>query len=64
MIIYSLTNWRKTVMSILLLTDRIDEYLKKDDIINYENVNIAQLAESLFSNADSDVQYIKKHTNL
>lgn len=51
-------------MSILLLTDRIDEYLKKDNIINYENVNIAQLAESLFSNADSDVQYIKKHTNL
>ena len=60
MIIYSLTNWRKRVMSILLFTDKIDEYLKKDDIVNYENVNITQLADSLFSDAGSDVDYIKK----
>lgn len=51
-------------MSILLFTDNIDEYLKKDDIVNYENVSITQLADSLFSNADSDVEYIKKHMNL
>lgn len=52
MIIYSLTNWRKRVTSILLFTDKIDEYLKKDEIVNYENVNITQLADSLFTNAE------------
>ena len=38
----------------------MDEYLKKDDVVNYENVNIIQLVDSLWSNADSDVEYIKK----
>lgn len=47
-------------MSLSLFTDNIDEYLKKDDIVNYENLNIFQLADSLWSNADSDVDYIKK----
>ena len=47
-------------MSLSLYTDNIDEYLKKDDIVNYENVNITRLADSLCSNADSDVEYIKK----
>ena len=47
-------------MSLSLYTDNIDEYLKKDDVVNYENVNIIQLADSLWSNADSDVEYIKK----
>ncbi len=43
-----------------LFTDNIDEYLKKDEVINYENENITRLADSLFGNADSDVEYIKK----
>ena len=47
-------------MSLSLYTDNIDEYLKKDDVVNYENTNIIQLADSLWSNADSDVEYIKK----
>ena len=47
-------------MSLLLYTDNIDEYLKKDDIVNYENENITKLADSLFSNADSEMDYIKK----
>ena len=47
-------------MSLSLYTDNMDEYLKKDDVVNYENVNIIQLADSLWSNADSDVEYIKK----
>ena len=47
-------------MSLPLYTDNMDEYLKKDDVVNYENVNIIQLADSLWSNADSDVEYIKK----
>ncbi len=51
-------------MSLLLFTDNIDEYLKKDDIVNYENVNITQLADSIFTNSDSNAEYIKKHMNL
>ena len=47
-------------MSLSLYTDNIDEYLKKDDVVNYENVNIIQLADSLWSNADTEVEYIKK----
>lgn len=47
-------------MSLSIYTDNMDEYLKKDDVVNYENVNIIQLVDSLWSNADSDVEYIKK----
>lgn len=47
-------------MKLALFTDNIDEYLKKDEVINYENENITRLADSLFGNADSDVEYIKK----
>ena len=47
-------------MKLSLFTDNIDEYLKKDGVVNYENVNIIQLADLLWSNADSDVDYIKK----
>lgn len=47
-------------MKLALFTDNIDEYLKKDDVVNYENVNITQLADLLWNNADSDVEYIKK----
>ena len=47
-------------MKLSLFTDNIDEYLKKDGVVNYENVNIIQLADLLWSNADSDVDYIKR----
>lgn len=47
-------------MKLSLYTDNIDEYLKKDGVVNYENVNIIQLADSLWSNADNDVDYIKR----
>ena len=47
-------------MRLSLYTDNIDEYLKKDGVVNYENVNIIQLADLLWSNADSDVDYIKR----
>ena len=29
-------------MKLSLFTDNIDEYLKKDGVVNYENVNIIQ----------------------
>lgn len=47
-------------MKLSLFTDNIDEYLKKDGVVNYENVNIIQLADLLWSTADSEVEYIKK----
>ncbi len=47
-------------MNLSVYTDNIDEYLKRDDIVDYENVNIIQLADSLWSNADGNVDYIKK----
>lgn len=59
-VVYILTNWRVQIMKLALFTDNIDEYLKKDEVINYENENITRLADSLFGNADSDVEYIKK----
>ena len=47
-------------MKLSLYTDNIDNYLKKDEVINYQNEDIVRLADSLWSNADSDVEYIKK----
>lgn len=58
--LYSFTNWRASDMRLSLYTDNIDEYLKRDNIVDYENANIIQLVDSLWSNADSDVEYIKK----
>ncbi len=47
-------------MRLSLFTDNIDEYLKKDEVINYQNEDITRLADLLSSNADSDVEYIEK----
>lgn len=59
MIVQSLKS-EGTAMNLSVYTDNIDEYLKRDDIVDYENVNIIQLADSLWSNADGNVDYIKK----
>lgn len=47
-------------MKLSLYTDNIENYLKKDEVINYQNEDIVRLADSLWSNADSDVDYIKR----
>lgn len=59
MIVQSLKS-EGTAMNLSVYTDNIDEYLKREDIVDYENVNIIQLADSLWSNADGNVDYIKK----
>lgn len=46
-------------MSIILFTDNIDEYLKEDDVIDFGNEAIIQLADSLYKNAESEIEYIK-----
>ena len=47
-------------MKLSLFTDNIDEYLKRDNIVDYANGKIIQLADSLFCNTDNDIEYIKK----
>ena len=47
-------------MLIKLFTDKIDEYLKEDDVIDYSNKIITQLADALYQESDSEVEYIKK----
>ncbi len=59
MIVQSLKSEGRT-MNLSIYTDNIDEYLKRDNIVDYANENIIRLADSLWSNADSHVDYIKK----
>ncbi len=46
-------------MNLVLYSSKIDEYLKHDDVIDYENEAIAELADTLFQSADNEVDYIK-----
>ena len=47
-------------MNIILFTENIDEYLEEDNVINYGNENIMQLADALYQGASNEVEYIKK----
>lgn len=46
-------------MSIVLYSDKIKDYLKQDDIIDYENKAIAGLADDLFHKAASVSDFVK-----
>ena len=46
-------------MNITPFTDNISEYLKSDDVIDYNNEAITQIADSLYQNAESEIEYIK-----
>ena len=46
-------------MNITPFTDNISEYLKSDDVIDYNNESITQIADSLYQNAESEIEYIK-----
>ncbi len=46
-------------MNIALYSDKIDEYLKHDDVIDYENGAIAELADKLFKKTNNEVDFIK-----
>ena len=41
-------------------SNRIDDYLKADEIINYHNDSITSLADSLYKTTESKVSYIEK----
>ena len=47
-------------MSILLFTDNIDEYLKEDDVVDYGNENVKQLADALYQGTRDEIAYIKR----
>lgn len=40
-------------------TDNITAYLKHDDVIDFGNETIIQLADCLYKNADSEIEYVK-----
>lgn len=46
-------------MEIKPYTDKIDEYLKPDEVINYQNEAVAKLADTLFKNAGNELEFIK-----
>ncbi len=46
-------------MNIIPFTDNISEYLKSDDVIDYNNESITQLADSLSQSTDGEIEYIR-----
>lgn len=46
-------------MNITLYSDKINDYLKRDDVIDYENEAITELADKLFQKADNELDFIK-----
>lgn len=46
-------------MDIILYTNKIDEYLKHDEVIDYQDETVAKLADKLFKNADNELGFIK-----
>ena len=46
-------------MDITLYSNKIDDYLKHDDVIDYENEAIIELADALFQKANNEFYFIK-----
>ena len=46
-------------MKILPYTTSLYDYLKEDDVIDYSDESITQLADELYKKADSETEYIK-----
>ena len=47
-------------MDIILYSNKMDEYLKHDSVIDYDNKAIMELADTLFKKADNEIDFIKK----
>ena len=41
-------------MNIILYSDKVDEYLKHDNVIDYDNESIIELAGKLYQKADDE----------
>lgn len=46
-------------MKVIPYTNEMEKYLEEDNIINYENEEITQLADTLFQKAENELEYIK-----
>lgn len=46
-------------MNIVLYSNKINEYLKHDNIIDYDNEAISELADTLFKKANNELEFIK-----
>ena len=47
-------------MSVILYSDKMDEYLKQDDVVDYDKKAIIALANALFKKAENELDFIKK----
>jgi len=47
-------------LSTKLFTNNLDEYLQEDDVVDYKNVAITQLADAFWQEADNETDYIKR----
>ncbi len=47
-------------MDIILYSNQLDEYLKHDSVIDYDNKSIIELADVLFKKADNELDFIRK----
>ncbi len=47
-------------MNITLYSDKINEYLKCDNVIDYNNKFIAELSDTLFKSSNNELDFIKK----
>ncbi len=46
-------------MDIILYSNQLDEYLKHDSVIDYDNKSITELANVLFKKADNEPEFIR-----
>ena len=46
-------------MDIILYSNKMDEYLKHDSVIDYDNKSITELADVLFKKADNEPEFIR-----
>ncbi|MDE6761067.1 MAG: transglutaminase-like domain-containing protein [Lachnospiraceae bacterium] len=46
-------------MNIILYSNKMDEYLEHDNVIDYDNEAIAEVADTLFQKADNELNFIK-----
>ena len=46
-------------MNIIQHSNKIEEYLKEDEVIDYKNEAIVELADTLSEKANNELEYIK-----
>ena len=47
-------------MPVILFADNIEEYLQEDDVVDYGNKKVKQLADALYQETRDEAEYIEK----